>query len=66
MLTKEIAERFVVDPSSVKLSEFTSIENAAAAVLKTFRGGLALDGVTIISASVAIQLREAQCSAAEP
>ena len=47
LLTVEIAEKFLADNDSVDLSQFTSIEDAAAEALGKNRGGpLFLNGLT--------------------
>lgn len=53
LLTRKEAERFVADPESVNLIEYTSLEDDAAAVLCEHKGDLELDGVTSLSPSVA-------------
>ena len=49
LLTVEIAEKYVMDPSSENLTEFTSIEVAAAGVLGNHKGYLHLWGLTELS-----------------
>ncbi len=58
LLTTEEAERYVADPDSVDLSEYASIEDAAAAVLSKHSGELCLDGVTHISAAALLALSQ--------
>ena len=49
LLTKEIAQRFVVSPSSVDLSEYTELDDDAVAILSNGAFELALDGLQDIS-----------------
>ena len=54
LLTVEIAEKFLADNDSVDLSQFTSIEDAAAEALGKNRGGpLFLNGLTSLSDTAA-------------
>ena len=53
ILTKEIAEKFLKDNSSVNLENFTSIEDDAAAVLNKHKGWLDLKGLTSLSDAAA-------------
>ena len=56
VLTEEIAEQFLEDDSSVHLSEFTAIEDAAAESLSGHEGDLELDGITFLSDAAANSL----------
>jgi hypothetical protein len=55
-ITKEIAAQFLKDPKSVDLSEFSSVEDAAAQSLAKFEGDLSLNGLKSLSAEAAICL----------
>ena len=56
ILTKEIAEQFLENANSVDLSEFTAIENAAAASLSKHESWLVLTGLTSLSDAAAESL----------
>ena len=57
VLTKEIAEQFLADEDSVDLSEFTTIEEAAAESLSKHESWhLSLDGLTKLSDAAAESL----------
>ena len=53
LLTVEIAEKFLADNDSVDLSQFTSVEDAAAESLAKHKGQLRLEGLTSLSDSAA-------------
>lgn len=57
-LTRGDAERFVTDPDSVDLSEYTSLEDDAAAVLSLHQGELSLDSVTHVSVEALAKLSQ--------
>ncbi len=52
-LTKKIAERFITESESVDLSDFSSIEDAAAEILAKYKGDLFLSGLTSLSPTAA-------------
>ena len=56
ILTTEIAERFLDDNDSVDLSEFTSIEDAAAQALAKHEGSLRLNQLESVSIAAAASL----------
>lgn len=56
ILTKEIAERFLKDNQGIDLSEFTSIEPDAAETLSNRVEDLALAGINVLPATVAVAL----------
>ena len=56
LLTVEIAEQFLADNDSVRLQQFTSIEDAAAEALAKHKGALMLEGLTSISDAAAAAL----------
>ena len=56
VLTKEIAEQFLANESSVAISEFTAIEDAAAESLSKHKYSLSLDGLTSLSDAAAESL----------
>ena len=56
VLTKEIAEQFLKNVNSVKLSEFTAVEDEAAESLSKYEGWLYLDGLTSLSDAAAESL----------
>ncbi|MEY3174166.1 MAG: hypothetical protein RLZZ436_2080 [Planctomycetota bacterium] len=58
LLTKSYAEAYVDDPSSVTLSQFTELEDTAAAILSRCELPLYLDGVEILSAKSAKHLQQ--------
>lgn len=60
ILTEKIAERFLKDKDSVDLSEFTSIEDAAAQVLAKHKGELCLNKLESISVEAAISLAKVE------
>ena len=65
VLTKEIAEEFIKDDSSVELEEFESIDDAAAVVLGSYQpeisDGLLLSGLVNLSDVGAENLAKAKC-----
>jgi len=56
ILTREIAEQFLADDESVKLSEFTEMADSAAEVLVTYEGKLDLEGIRKISLDAIVVL----------
>lgn len=58
ILTKEIAEKFVADPESVRLDDFTSLDDDAARALARYKGWLKLDSLTTLSDEAAHALAE--------
>ena len=57
-LTNKIAEKFLIESSSVDLSKFTQIDYDAAMVLSSDQSGksLSLEGLTSLSNSCAVEL----------
>ncbi|MCH2025524.1 MAG: hypothetical protein MK172_07250 [Verrucomicrobiales bacterium] len=55
-ITKKIAEKFLKDSGSVKLSEKSSLDDTAAEVLSKHMGSLKLDGLTELSDAAAESL----------
>ena len=56
VLTKEIAEQFLADEDSVDLSEFTAIEDDAAASVSKHKGDLNFGGLKSLSDAAALSL----------
>ena len=64
LLTKELAEQFLSNPSSVDLREFTAVEEQASETLAKHKGWLDLNGLTKLSdqAAEALGKREGDLS----
>ena len=57
-LTKEIAEQCLADRWSVKLTEFTKLDDDAAESLSNIKGQLGLEGLTSLSDAAAESLNK--------